>query len=288
MKFSFLAILVLFTTCLLAQEISPRYELVKMNDNVNTRYNEVSPVISPDGKSLYYFVANHPDNTYGKEGSQDIWISTLDDKGQWTKATHAGSPLNQNRFNQVFSFLPDGSIFIRGGRSKNSKGFSMVSSGGGFTELMVTDFDKMDKGIFNGATISSDGKQIIMYFAEKEKDKFSDLYLSSKQPDGHYSKPVKLKISSIADDYAPFLAPDQKTLYFASNRFVKERVGGSDIYKTTRLDESWTNWSDPVNLGHAINTPSEDAYFSIDVHGNIFTARAGNVTDGGKFRFADP
>ncbi len=283
MKYSFLAILVLSALCVWSQEISPRYELVKMNDNVNTRYNEVSPVISPDGKSLYYFVANHPENTYGKEGSQDIWISTLDDKGQWTKATHAGSPLNQNRFNQVFSFLPDGSIFIRGGRSKNSKGFSMVSTGGNFTELLVTDFEKMDKGVFNGATISADGKQIIMYFAEKEKDKFSDLYLSSKQPDGHYSRPVKLKISSIADDYAPFLAPDQKTLYFASNRFVKERVGGSDIYKTTRLDESWTNWSEPVNLGHAINTPSEDAYFSIDVHGNIFTARAGNVTDGGNF-----
>ena len=75
-----------------AQEISPRYELVKMNDNVNTRYNEVSPVISPDGKSLYYFVANHPENTYGKEGSQDIWVSALDDKGQWTKAKHLGSP----------------------------------------------------------------------------------------------------------------------------------------------------------------------------------------------------
>ncbi|MFN8890323.1 MAG: hypothetical protein ACK5WF_22890, partial [Cyclobacteriaceae bacterium] len=129
MKVPFAVILVLMASFVCGQEISPRYELVKMNDNVNTRYNEVSPVISPDGKSLYYFVANHPENTYGKEGSQDIWISTLDDKGQWTKATHAGSPLNQNRFNQVFSFLPDGSIFIRGGRSKNSKGFSMVSPG---------------------------------------------------------------------------------------------------------------------------------------------------------------
>lgn len=76
-----------------AQEISARYELVKMNDNVNTRYNEVSPVVSPDGKSLYYFVANHPENTYGKDGSQDIWVSSLDDKGQWMKAKHLGAPL---------------------------------------------------------------------------------------------------------------------------------------------------------------------------------------------------
>ena len=268
---------------LFAQEISPRYELVKLNDKVNTRYNEVSPVISPDGKSLYFFVANHPENTFGKEGSQDIWVSTLDSKGEWTKASHMGAPLNQNRYNQVYNFMPDGSIFIRGGHGKNSKGFSIATLSGGWTELKVTDFESMDKGAFNGATISSDGKQMIIYFSEKERDKFSDLYLSSQQPDGHFSKPVKLKISSIADDYAPFLAPDQKTLFFASNRFAKDRVGGSDVYKVTRLDDTWANWSEPVNLGRAVNTPSEDAYFSIDVGGNIFTARAGATVDGGNF-----
>jgi outer membrane protein OmpA-like peptidoglycan-associated protein len=267
----------------LAQEISPRYELVKMNDNVNTRYNEVSPVISPDGKSLYFFVSNHPENNYGKDNSQDIWVSTLDDKGEWTKAKHLGSPFNQNRFNQVFSFLPDGSLFIRGGSGKKGKGFTIATMSGGHRELDITNFDDMDKGVFYGASISSDARNIILYFSEKPNDNFSDLYLSSKQPDGHYSKPVKLKISSPADDFAPFIAPDQKTLYFASNRFTKERVGGVDVYKTTRLDDSWQNWSEPVNLGRAINTLADDAYFSIDAKGNIFTARSGARVDGGNF-----
>jgi OOP family OmpA-OmpF porin len=266
-----------------AQEISPRYELVKMNDNVNTRYNEVSPVISPDGKSLYFFVSNHPENTYGKESSQDIWVSTLDSKGEWTKATHMGSPFNQNRFNQVFNFMPDGSLFIRGGSSKNSPGFSIVSPSGSYNELSVTDFDKMNKGVFYGASLSADGKQMIIYLAEKPNDKFSDLYLSTRQPDGHFSRPVKLKISSVADDFAPFISPDQKTLYFASNRFTKDRVGGVDVYKATRLDETWQNWSEPANLGRAINTPSDDAYFTIDAKGNIFTARSGAKVDGGNY-----
>lgn len=267
----------------LAQEITPRYELVKMNDNVNTRYNEVSPVISPAGKSLYYFVSNHPENTFGKENSQDIWVSTLDAKGEWTKAKHLGSPLNQNRFNQVFNFMPDDSLLVRGGRQKNALGFSLVSPSGSWTELHITDFENMDKGVFYGGSLSADGKQMILYFSERANDKFSDLYVSSQQPDGHFSKPLKLKISSVADDFAPFLSPDQKTLYFASNRFAKDRVGGVDVYKTVRLDDTWQNWGEPVNLGHAVNTASDDAYFSIDSKGNIFTARSGAKVDGGNY-----
>jgi len=95
--------------------------------------------------------------------------------------------------------------------------------------------------------------------SEKQGDKFSDLYLSN-QVNRQWSKPVKLKVSSPADDYSPFLAPDQKTLYFSSDRYSKDKVGGTDIYKTTRLDDTWQNWSEPVNLGKHINTPVADAY----------------------------
>ncbi len=265
-----------------AQEISSRYELVKMNDNINTLYHQVSPVISIDGNKLYYFVSNHPQNTYGKENSQDIWVSTKDDKGVWSEGKRAVAPLNDNRYNQVFNVMPDGSLLIRGGKAKNSKGFSLVSPSGSITELNISGFAAMDKGIFNGATISSDAQHLILYFSEKQGDKFSDLYLSSQQ-NGQWSKPVKMKISGPADEYSPFLAPDQKTLYFSSDRYSKDKVGGTDIYKSTRLDDTWLNWSEPVNLGRQINTPSGDAYFSIDTHGNIFTARAGARVDGGNF-----
>lgn len=282
MKYCIALIFCLVGVNAIAQEISPRYELVKMNDNINTLYHQVSPVISTDGTRLYYFVSNHPQNTYGKENSQDIWVSTLDDKGVWSEGKRVGPPLNQNRYNQVFNVLADGSLLVRGGRAKNSKGFSLVSAGGGWSELDIPGFGDMDKGIFNGATISSDAKHLILYFSEKVGDKFSDLYLSKLEND-RWTKPVKLKISSPADDYSPFLAPDQKTLYFSSDRYSKDKVGSTDIYKTTRLDDTWLNWSEPVNLGRAINTPVGDAYFSIDAQGNIFTARSGARVDGGNF-----
>ena len=282
MKYFFAFSLLLAAIFLKGQEISPRYELVKMSDKVNTLYHEVSPVISMDGAKLYYFVNDHPQNTFGKDKSQDIWVSMHDEKGEWTEGKRLPPPFNQNRYNQVFNSLPDGSLLVRGGRAKSSKGFSVVAAAGGWTELSIPGFESMDKGLFNGATISFDAKHLILYFSEKEGDKFSDFYLSNLEG-GKWTKPVKLKLSSAADEYSPFLSPDQKTLYFSSDRFSKDKVGGTDVYKATRLDDTWMNWSEPVNLGKSINTPAGDAYFSIDTHGNIFTSRSGARVDGGNF-----
>src|SRR4030095_1821768 len=128
------------------------------------------------------------------------------------------------------------------------KGFSIARSGGGITELDVADFKKMNKGRFYGASMSADRRHIIMYFSEQENSPNSDLYASHLQTNGSYSRPVKLKLSTTLDDVGPFIGPDQKTLFFGSARQAPGRQGGVDIYKTTRLDESWMNWSEPINM----------------------------------------
>ena len=278
---SLLLILLSFIGFTVAAQFSPRYELVKLDKTVNTFYHEAAPVISPDGKDLYFFVQNHPENTYGKDGSQDIWITSKDDKGTWSPAKHLGAPFNENRSNQVFNVLQDGSVFVRGGKGKNDKGFSLVSKGGGHTELKVKDFSDMTKGRFYGATVSSDVKHMVLYFSEFEGSLRSDLYVSHAQAGGEWSKPVKMKISNNSDEFGPFIGPDNKTLYFASDRNVPGKQGGADIYKSERTDDTWENWSEPVNLGKTINTAAADSYFSVDAVGNVFTSRANSRVDGG-------
>lgn len=264
-----------------AQQFAPRYELVKLDKTVNTFYHEAAPVVSPDGRDLYFFIQNHPENTYGKEGSQDIWVTHKDDKGTWSPPKRVGSPLNTNRSNQVFNVLPDGSIFVRGGRGKNDEGFSLVNRGGGITEFKVKDFSDMEKGRFYGATISTDIKHMVLYFSEFEGSTRSDLYISHAQQDGNWSRPAKMKITNNSDEFGPFIAPDNKTLYFASDRNAPGKQGGTDIYKSERSDETWENWSEPVNLGRPINTAAGDSYFSMDANGNVFTSRANSRVDGG-------
>lgn len=270
-----------FGTVVYAQEFSQRYELVNLGKQVNTFYHEAAPVISPDGKTLYFFVQNHPENTYGKEGSQDIWVTRKDENGEWSAPEHLKSPFNDHRSNQVFNVLPDGSLFVRGGKGRDSKGFSIVSPGGSWQEMSVKGYEDMEKGRFNGATISSDAKHMILYFTEVPKSIRSDLYVSNRQPDGSWSQPEKLNITDRSDMFGPFIGPDDKTLYFASDKLDPKRQGGSDIYKSTRLDDTWKNWSKPVNLGPPINTAAGDAYFSMDASGNVFTSRANSRVDGG-------
>jgi OmpA-OmpF porin, OOP family len=282
MKYIYSILFCLIGLIVNAQQFAPRYELVKLDKTVNTFYHEAAPVISPDGQDLYFFIQNHPENTYGKDGSQDIWVTHKDDGGKWSAPKRIGSPLNNNRSNQVFNVMPDGSVFVRGGRGKNDKGFSIVSNkGGGVTELKVKDFEDMEKGRFYGATISSDIKHMILYFSEFEASTRSDLYISHAQADGSWSRPVKMKITDKSDEFGPFIAPDNKTLYFASDRPSAGKQGGTDIYKSERLDDTWENWSEPVNLGRPINTAAGDSYFSMDAAGNVFTSRANSRVDGG-------
>jgi outer membrane protein OmpA-like peptidoglycan-associated protein len=64
-----------------------------------------------------------------------------------------------------------------------------------------------------------------------------------------------------------------KTLYFSSEGHAS--LGRLDVFKSTRLsDTSWTQWSEPVNLGKEINGSLDEYDYEISTDGNIavFTA----------------
>jgi len=124
-----------------------KIELINLGRKVNTAYHEGAPIISADGNTLYFFVAHHPDNTFGKDG-QDIWFTEKSENGEWGEAQHMPKPLNEHHSNEVFKVFPDGrTLLVRGGRSKNSKGFSITNkSGSSWTspqELKVAELKKM-------------------------------------------------------------------------------------------------------------------------------------------------
>jgi outer membrane protein OmpA-like peptidoglycan-associated protein len=74
---------------------------------------------------------------------------------------------------------------------------------------------------------------------------------------------------------------EDSMLYFASNGH--EGSGDADIFRSRRLDATWTKWSKPENLGPFFNGEGFDAYFFINkVDSTIYLAKENpenNYTD---------
>ena len=116
-----------------------------------------------------------------------------------------------------------------------------------------------------------------------------DLYVSFLREDGRWSEPLNLgpNVNTAKEESSPFLAPDDKTLYFSSDGYTG--YGKHDIYVTTRLDSTWTKWSEPENLGPEINSKEDDAFFNIPPTGEYgYFARDFNSKNSDIYRFQLP
>jgi len=60
----------------------------QMQADINSKYSDFAPVLSPDG-SVLYFTSDRPDGM----GGQDVWVSHFLD-GQWTEPIVLNAPLN--------------------------------------------------------------------------------------------------------------------------------------------------------------------------------------------------
>jgi hypothetical protein len=251
-------------------------EIVHKNlgPNVNSVYVEKAPVVSADGKTIYFVVQGDPNIVGGKEDS-DVYFSTLDANGQWTPRKPIGSPINNTSHNSVISVLPDNNTLILNGVYKDGKayrGMSMSKRTANGTWAMPTDIlikNIYNRSIYEERCISASGKVMIMAVERDDTYGNKDLYVSFLQSDGSWSEPENMGAVLNTDDaeISPFLAADGKTLYFSSQGHTG--FGNADIFVSKRLDDTWKSWSEPENLGNQINTPNFDAYFTIPASGSF-------------------
>jgi outer membrane protein OmpA-like peptidoglycan-associated protein len=245
-----------------------------LDKNVNSDYSELNPLLSPDGKTLYFSRKNHPENTGGVNDKEDIWYSELDSGGHWMIAKNMGPKFNNegpNFVNGIQSVTPDGktAIMVLGNKylpnGKMLAGVSVSSNVGGTwtppkAMNIKNDYNFNEKANY----FLTNNRQTLILSVEREDSQGDrDLYVSFMASDSVWSEPLNLGdvVNSANEESAPFLAADDKTLYYSSKGF--SGYGGSDIYVTRRLDDSWTSWSEPENLGPEINSPLEDLFFNI-------------------------
>ncbi|MEJ7645581.1 MAG: OmpA family protein [Chryseolinea sp.] len=264
MKLFFAAGLLFCFTSLCAQRLDNN-----AFQKVNSTYDELNPVISPDGKTLFITIANHPSNVGGKKDQGDIWVSTFGEDNQWSVPTHGGSAVNNAGFNAVGGMSADGSqLFLlshydNAGSQSRTQGISVSRKQGDSwskPENIAIPYFQNKSNVLNGDILSN--QSAFVFAAETYGTRgVEDIYVSLKGADGKWSEPRNLgnNVNTQFQELSPALSADGKTLYFSSNG--RKGSGSFDIYSTVRLNDSWTNWSTPVNLGAGFNTEGRELYY---------------------------
>ena len=245
-----------------------------LGENVNSKAEELAPIISADGQTLYLTVESDKNNI-GKEDTQDIWYSTLNPDSTWSRRVNIKKPLNNESNNSVVYCSPDNNSLVvinRYDKSGKSIGAGLSKSertkGGWTIPTALNIKNYYNDNLYCSSNLSPSQNEMILSLERKDSYGEKDFYISFRQDDDSWSEPLNMgsDINTFGDEGTPFIAADNVTLYFSSNAYPG--YGSHDIYITRRLDETWTKWSKPQNLGPSINTPGWDAYFTIPASGD--------------------
>jgi Tol biopolymer transport system component len=195
-------------------------------------HSEADPFITPDGRRLF-FPSNRPLSD-GSESEEDynIWMVERTDEG-WAGARPLEPPVNLSGSMEIYpTVTQDGTLYFSsdrdGGRGGSDIYRSRWEKGEGFGEpenlgrTINTSNREFD------AFIAAD-ESFLIFSAYGRSDGLgqSDLYISFRQGNRRWSKPVNLGVpfNSRQSEFTPIVSPDGKYFFFTSTR-----LGQGDIY----------------------------------------------------------
>lgn len=247
--------------------------------SVNSYGDELNPVLSADGKTLYLTRSFHYENKGGIKDPGDIWVSQLDGN-KWSIPENASNVINNTYHNGIFAIQNSTYYlyhhYMPGKQAAKTQGLSQSQrQGDGFSFPRKMDIKYfLNRSDQLSVSLSEDGSIIILSLDSYGSYGGEDLYVSFRQDDNSWSTPRNLGsgINTKYQEMTPYLLSDNKTLFFSTNG--RGGFGGRDIFVTQRLDDTWLGWSEPVNLGSEVNSEGVELYFSFypDNEVAIFTS----------------
>ena len=257
-------------------------EPVKLSGGINSEAEETSPIFSKDS-SILYFTRVFDLNNKGGINDQDIWFSNRTN-GEFKNSENL-KKLNNKLNNAVLGISKDGnSIYLLDtykGVKNNLRGLAISKlSDGKYGKPIHLDIPGIkNESSFFGFHINKDENTIILSMQGDGSLGEEDLYVSTKI-DGKWSLPKHMGnvINTSGFEISPFLSKKLDTLFFSSNGLGGE--GDADIFYSIRKDNTWLEWTSPINLGSKINSPKYDAFFSYSSNQVYFVSnKEGNKSD---------
>ncbi len=263
------ALLLLFSTNIasIAQQ-----QKIRLPQSINSHQPTLLPIIAPDGRTLFFDRKWHKDNTGGVRDDDEIWYSALDSNNQWSKARKLEGNLNLSTSNALLYIFPSGEKALVYGEYPNGNSPFWIARRFGNEwklshSLKIRNYYNKSKSY--SATISSDERVLLLSLERDDGLGGLDIYISFyNDTTNEYSEPRNLGaiVNSQGIDFVSFLAFDNQTLYFASNR--KPNGNDLDLFFARRMDDSWLNWSFPIPMDSVLNTSADENSVSFNILGD--------------------
>ena len=172
---------------------------------------------------------------------------------------------NDRKHNYILGYAPATQLLLMGSEDKyrignQTAGYDFFSYENGTyayqSPLKVTAYTNY--GDYADAFMTQDAQHIIFAVESDLTVGGFDLYFTQPKHDGNHTllQNMGRNLNTAADETTPFVLSDNRTMIFASNGY--SGYGDFDLYVSTRLDDTWKNWSEPKNLGPKVNGQSFD------------------------------
>jgi outer membrane protein OmpA-like peptidoglycan-associated protein/tetratricopeptide (TPR) repeat protein len=257
-----------------------------LGDSVNSKYSEYLPSVTADEQELVITrrlpidkITSDNKNTE----QEDFYVCKKVNDSTWSKARDLGPPVNTSGNEGAQCLSPDGkSLYFTACNRADGVGscdlYYSEKIGNAWTIPKnmgtVVNSERWD----SQPSISSDGNTLYFTSARNGGKGGMDIWKTTKDDKGVWGTPVDLgdSINTTKGEMAPFIHPDDQTLYFASNGH--QGMGDFDIFYSRK--DSSGNWGKPVNIGYPINTYSNDSYLIVNANGDL--AYFSSDREGGK------
>jgi outer membrane protein OmpA-like peptidoglycan-associated protein len=215
-------------------------EIKLFSENLDSQYNEATPVFTNDGKTVYFTRNNYlKKRGFNKDNTTllKIYKAKLVN-GEWTNIEEL--PFNNDEYSVAHPALsPDNKTLYFASDMPGTIGDADI------WKVEIKEDGTYGKPVNLGPTVNTEGRESFPFVSDKNELYYSstgklglgglDIFVSKITEDGEYEEAVNMAkpINSPMDDFAFYIDEKAKVGYFTSNR--EESIGDDDIFKFYKI-----------------------------------------------------